>query len=28
VNVPSLRGAMRGGARPLHRLHLFRKSLR
>jgi GNAT superfamily N-acetyltransferase len=27
VNIPSLRGAMRGGARPLHRLHLFRKSL-
>jgi len=27
-NIPSLRGAMRGGARPLHRLKLFRKSLR
>jgi GNAT superfamily N-acetyltransferase len=27
-NVPSLRNAMRGGARPLHRLHLFKKSLR
>lgn len=27
-NIPSLRGAMRGGARQLHRLHLYRKSLR
>lgn len=27
-NVASLRGAMRGGARPMHRLHLFRKRLR
>jgi GNAT superfamily N-acetyltransferase len=27
-NVPSLRGALRGGAKPTHRLHLFRKSLR
>ena len=28
VNVPSLRSAMRGGARPMHRLHLYRKALR
>ena len=27
-NIPSLRGAMRGGAHPLHRLKLFRKALR
>jgi GNAT superfamily N-acetyltransferase len=27
-NIPSLRGAMRGGAQQLHRLHLYRKSLR
>jgi len=27
VNIPSLKGAMRGGARPMHRLHLFKKSL-
>lgn len=27
VNVPSLKGAMRGGGQPLHRLHLFRKAL-
>ena len=27
-NVPSLRGALRGGAHPTHRLHLFRKALR
>ena len=27
-NAPSLRNAMRGGARPLHRLHLFKKALR
>lgn len=27
VNIPSLRNAMRGGARPLHRLHLFKKAL-
>ncbi len=28
ANVASLRGAMRGGARLMHRLHLFRKPLR
>ena len=28
ANVPSLRGALRGGARVMHRLHLFRKPLR
>jgi len=27
VNVASLRGAVRGGGRPLHRLHLYRKAL-
>jgi GNAT superfamily N-acetyltransferase len=27
VNIASLRSAMRGGGRPLHRLHLFRKRL-
>ncbi len=27
-NIPSLRNVMRGGARPLHRLTLFRKALR
>ncbi len=27
VNIPSLKGAMRGGARPMHRLHLFKKAL-
>ena len=28
VNAASLRGAMRSGARVMHRLHLFRKPLR
>ena len=27
VNIASMRGALRGGARPLHRLHLYRKRL-
>ncbi len=27
-NIPSLRGAMKGGARQIHRLHLFKKPLR
>ena len=28
VNIASLKSAMRGGARPMHRLHLFKKALR
>ncbi|MGH3054483.1 MAG: GNAT family N-acetyltransferase, partial [Gaiellaceae bacterium] len=27
VNIASMRGALRGGARPLHRLHLYKKRL-